>query len=102
MESYIVNSQIQEIKGNLIRLIQSQTATDPETKNFSKVITVAYLNNPDMICNIYGIKQAILLFDSLHTGLETIDMNLLEVETVIKIKEQLENFDKSKQFSRNL
>lgn len=100
MESYIVSSQIQDIKGNLVRLIQSQTVNNPELIVFTKVVPVIYLDNQEMLCNIYGIKQGVLQFDSMNSSIDMMDMNLLPVEAVIKVKEHLENHSRAKEYSR--
>jgi hypothetical protein len=102
MESHIINSQIRELKDNLVRNIKSSTVNDPETKAFSSVVSVVYLNNPELVCNIYGIKNGILLFDCMNTSIEHVEMNLVDIEALIRIKEQLEYFEKSKQFSSPL
>ncbi len=102
MESHIVSSQVREIKDALVRHIKSVTANDPETKAFSSVVSVVYLNNPELVCNIYGIRNGILLFDCINTSVDFIEMSHIDIEALIRVKEQMEYFEKSKQFSNRL
>lgn len=100
MESYIVNSSVQELKSNLSRFILSQSNGESEKIMFSKSVLFMHKNNPDMVCSVYGIDKGLLLFDTLHTGVETIELTELPIETMIKVKEQMEYHFKNKQYSR--
>ena len=93
-------SQLAEIKTNLIRAIQSETATSSEEMIFSTIVKVIYMDNLECCCNIFGIKSGMLMFDCMNPRLDSIDMNILPVDAVAKIKEQIEFAKKSKTLSR--
>ena len=101
MESHLVNAQIQDIKSNLARFITAQSNSEPDSMIFSKPVMFMLNDNPDMVCAVYGINRGVILFDSPHTGIESVDIGLLPVETLIKVKEQMEYHYKSKEYSRN-
>jgi hypothetical protein len=101
MESHIVNAQIQEIKSNFARIITAQSNSEPEAVVFSHPVIFMLNDNPDKVCSIYGINKGILLFDSPHTGIESVDIAALHIETLVKVKEQMEYHYKSNEYSRN-
>jgi len=100
MESHLINAQVQELKTRLVRVILSSNVNDPEMKEFSNIVVFAYMGNPDFVCNVYGIKQGVLAFDCMNSSLQALDLNALPIECLIKIKEEMENFEKGKQYSK--
>lgn len=100
MESHIVNAQIQEMKSNFARFISAQSNSEPDSIMFSKPVMFMLNDNPDMVCAVYGINRGIILFDSPHTGIESIDIGTLPIETLVKVKEQMEYHYKNKEYSR--
>jgi len=101
MESHLVNAQIQEIKSTLTRFITTQSNCEPERIMFSRPVLFMINDNPDMICNVYGINKGILLFDTPHIGIEIVDIAILPIETLIKVKEQMEYHYKNKEYSKS-
>lgn len=93
-------SQLAELKSNLIRAIQSETLGSEEEIVFSQAIRVIYMDNHDSLCNIFGIKGGVLLFDCMNPRVDSVDMNYLPVDAVARIKEQIEFHIKSKILSR--
>lgn len=100
MESYAVKNQIQDIKFNLIRFIQGEINVNKEVCLFSNPIIFLYMDKPDMLCNVYGVKNGGLLFDSHNPMFESLDLNSLPIEILIKIKEQLEFDAKNKEYQK--
>jgi len=100
MESHIVNAQIQDTKSTFVRFINAQSNSEPDSIIFSKPVMVMLNDNPDMVCSLYGINKGIILFDSHHTGIESVDVAVLPIETLVKVKEQMEYHYKSKEYSR--
>lgn len=100
MESYLISNQVNEIKANLVRFITTGSVSYREPVLFSRPVIQMYLDNPDMVVGIYGIREGVLMFDTPYAGLETVDLGQLNLETLIKIKEQIEYAEKSKQYSR--
>jgi hypothetical protein len=101
MESYVINSQIQDIKGNLARFIITQSVAETEAVSFSRPVFHMDPVMPERVFSIYGIKNGSLLFDTPITGTEELPLESLPVETVIRIKEQIEYHYKSKEYSRD-
>ena len=89
------------MKSGLARFITSQSNSEPESMMFSNPVIFMLNDKPDMVCAIYGIDRGVLLFDSPHTGIESIDIGLLHIETMIKVKEQMEYHFKNREYSRN-
>lgn len=101
MESHLVNAQIQEIKSTLARVITTQSICEPERIMFSQPVIFMIHENPDMIFNVYGINKGILLFDTPRAGIEIVDIAILPIETLIKVKEQMEYYYKNKEYSKS-
>lgn len=89
------------MKSNLARFMTAQSNSEPEAMTFSRPVIFMLNDNPDMVCSIYGINNGILLFDSPHTGIESIEIGRLPIETMIKVKEQMEYNYKNREYSRN-
>lgn len=100
MESHLVNAQVQDIKSNLARFMLAQSNSEAERIMFSRPVFFMAEDNPDMVCSVYGIDRGVLLFDSPHTGIESLELGSLPVETLVKVKEQMEFHYKNREYTR--
>lgn len=101
MESHLVSAQVREIKSGLARFITAQSNSEPERVLFSRPVLFMSGDNPDMVFSVYGIDRGVLLFDTPFYGVESLDINTVPVEAVIRIKEQMEYHYKNKQYTRD-
>ncbi len=89
------------MKGNLSRFILTQSNAETQRIMFSRPVMFMLNDNPDMVCAVYGINKGVLLFDTHNTGIELIEIGSLPIETMLKVKEQMEFHFKGKEYSRN-
>ncbi len=91
MQSSGASSQIQPIKTALVRSLISDCANLRETVYFTRPVVFIYNNSPDSICNIYGIENNQILFDSINPNITTIVYESIPLECLIAMKEEIEN-----------
>lgn len=101
MESHTIFSQVQTIKGNLARQIIMESVAHKEPVIFSSTVFHMDPMNPYRVFSIYGIDKGMLMFDTHMVGTESLELNSLEVETMARVKEQMEFSQKSRQYSRD-
>lgn len=87
-------NQIQPIKTALINSIISECNRLRERIYFTRPVVLIYRNNPLSLCSIYGIENNIILFDSPDPNLNIINYDSLPIESLVSMKEEIENIAK--------
>lgn len=101
MEASGALTQVQAIKTGVIRSLISLCNRTRERVYFTRPVVLIYKNNPLSVCNIYGIENNILLFDSPDPNLSSLEYDSIPVESLISIKEEVENMAKVKEITSN-
>lgn len=95
MDSTILSLQEKQLKLKIIKdILEFNYTRNPQPIIFQKIIYCLLYNQPDYIISIYGIENGVILYNTpvVMKSSKVFDLNTLFIETLIKIKQELEFF----------
>lgn len=91
MEASGASNQLEAIKQALVKTLISECTRLGERFYFTRPVLFIYNNNPLSVCNVYGIENNVLLFDTPDPNLRLLDHYSIPVEGLVLIKQEVEN-----------
>ncbi len=103
MEYSIVNSQLTQLKFNLVNDIRQHIGRlSSNSIVFNKNFFYVDSNNPDLVYSIYGIENGVILHDTFYQGVTTFDLQDLSIEGLLHIKNEIDLYEKNQLIIKNL
>lgn len=100
MESTILNQQAKQLKNKIIQDILDYSTKNPESITFQKIIGYLVDYYPNFIITIFGIENGVIRYDTPVVVNKPYDINNISIEVLIKIKEELEFYEKQKDLKK--
>lgn len=99
MESIVFYNQFEKLKNNLYLDVQAEMNKLNEKVQFTNIRCFVDNNDSDRVCIMYAIENNKILVDSAIYGLEALNLNELNLENLLFVKEQIEIYQKNKYIS---